>query len=476
MGNKFNYNIYELEASNFSLCGSEEIISFSLHIKRLTHDTLVLNDFFSLEFTEKIEREIFAIEYEKALVDVKIKSISTINFSSSNSDCLNVTAYIDFIKSKNMNTLRSKRILFYLPFVRLKNHASTTKTNKFSSQNFTELLVDSKIWKLSDGYLLEDKIPVPFDIALEKNIEPSDKETKELSDLISMMNESSRNGGALETIIQKNATILPNAFSIMEGIKLPTKGDFVFLETDSEVGLTAQLEQQADHICSLLSLGQGKMLAWNRIYSIEDNKIKFIKQISSCLISNPGELAKSSILQNDASLLARFIEKAYPIYEKNFHWWNKTIHWFIKGYKETFIEIQSMLFTMLLDRIYKQLFHCEHIRDDDKINENPHRVFYETKIKYIANILNSLNIDTKKINDEEVDDEEIKAAYIKNSRHELHHNGELPFIEDKEKTLLYLNKLKYFLTAILLLKLKYEGEFIIDGNKEIIPQVNILSN
>jgi len=139
------------------------------------------------------------------------------------------------------------------------------------------------------------------------------------------------------------------AHSNGEQFKSDLKSRHAILEVPVE-GLTLEeAGMTADDLGWLLGLAFGQRVTWSEVGIRRDHHRRVVKGRS---ITLPVKASGCQPLSNQGGReVGTFLEKAYPIYIGDPHWWKFTLHWFALAYESTTVEVSGMIHSMLLDRI-----------------------------------------------------------------------------------------------------------------------------
>ena len=267
------------------------------------------------------------------------------------------------------------------------------------------------------------------------------------------------------------------------------KWDFApacLLQVSTEQLSREQASKTADDLCWLLRLPLGQKVAWVELGQREDGSYTFLQRRS---VTPPAKVSKNRLLYNYGDeVLKRYLQAAYPIYQKDETWWQLTLHWFAIAYENPVIEVTGLICSMLLERIANFLLREQKPAKqiDEALDQKLDLEWAAKDSELIAALEQALGTVTSKWSrDRSVELlRKIKewnqvpsyAAKIKTildplglpspsgkflqNRHSLAHEGELKSYADPSE---YHNQITELVTSLLLKIFKYSGRYFVLG-------------
>jgi hypothetical protein len=112
-----------------------------------------------------------------------------------------------------------------------------------------------------------------------------------------------------------------------------------------------ELESIVDGVCMLLSFAVCRDVAAVRSLCVANSQNIVSHKVRSTKVHLFSEGGSALIPNSHTGDLRSFVQQAYPIVKQNREWWMKTLDIFIQARTNSFLEVRSALFNVLLDRI-----------------------------------------------------------------------------------------------------------------------------
>ncbi|MEI8285434.1 MAG: hypothetical protein WCG52_10650 [bacterium] len=112
-------------------------------------------------------------------------------------------------------------------------------------------------------------------------------------------------------------------------------------------------EKTAMDVCWLLQLAFAQRVAWAELRVRNGSDSHFLCRRGFAF---PRKSSGSKPIHNCGDyLIKNFIETAYPIYQSDSEWWAETINWYSISREDPTIEISSIIYSMLFERLSNHL-------------------------------------------------------------------------------------------------------------------------